>query len=327
MLEITFRNLEKITKSVFKKKGKLLTEIESSRNKDIREIAIDLAYNILKNLGYDFKFHSTPIYQLANILNIEEKIEKNILREAELYKTRKGWAVIHREGTREERRRFSLCHEIAHIILSSVNEQLSHLDNEKIEKFCDMIAAELLVPSYLFEVYTLNEVQTAVSCFLSAGVEKDDNEIKATNGPRLNFSIFEAMRNHLRVSRLVLAQQLHWTKFLNNCESGIILSWESVNRYTGRTPALRVTYTALPTWGYLPINRRIKNIGLFSALVAFDSLDHFESIKWKEAIKVKEKKENKWPQKEIESCGEHTLISFNHEKYMVTTLNWPKPKE
>jgi|GEM_PF-5879559 len=257
MLEITSRNLEKITKSVFKKKGKLLTEIESLRNKDIREIARDLAYNILKNLGYDFKFHSTPIYQLVNILNIEEKVTKNILREAELYKTRNGWAVIHREGTREQRRRFSLCHEIAHILLSCVNEHLSYLGNEKIEKFCDMIAAELLLPSYLFEVYTLNEVQTAVSRFLPAGVEKDNNE-KATNRPRLNFSIFEAMRNHLRVSRLVLAQQLHWTKFLNNCESGIILSWESVNRYTGRTPALRVAYTALPTWGYLPINRRKK---------------------------------------------------------------------
>lgn len=314
------RGVKEILASILEQRRNFLLEKMTplKENKILRELAKDLAYKMLEEIGYDFKFYPTPIPELAGFLNIKEEKSNKVLGDAELYKKGNDWTVIHRDGIVSERKRFSLAHEIGHVLLSYVTEYLSTLDQYRIENFCNMIAAELLAPSYIFENSSLDEVLKDVA--------KSGNEIETPKElPRLNFAIFELMRKHLLVSRFVLVQQLHWTKFLDDCETGIIISAESVNRFTGRTPALRTIYIASPTWGFIPTNMRLKNMGLFSALPAFNRLRSWESEKWRETIKVKEKKARKWLSTSIESYGEHVVPYFTkNNKYMVTTLSWKK---
>lgn len=330
MLEKTSGNfLEEISKSVLSENMKLFCEKErNSRDKKLmKKLAKDLVNNIFENIGYNFEFRPTPIDELIKILSINEEFEENTLRETELYEVENGYTVIHRNGTSKERRRFSLCHEIAHILLGYVTEDLTNLPKDNIEKFCNMIAAELLVPSRLFEIHVLDEILPSISN-LHKETGRSDAKLRIRSElPQLNFSIFEAMRKYLQVSRFLLVQQLNWTNFLNGCKSGIIVSWESVSISTGRTPALRVRYTALPLWCFIPMNTRIKNIGLFSAPTIFNSIDYLDVKKWRETIEVKEKRSGKWLQEScfLPSYGEHVVLpSSKDKKYLFTTLSLEK---
>jgi len=297
----------------------------------------EIVYCLLYEVGYKFNFTSTPVELIPNFLGIKVDINKKLITGAELQKRGNNWIIsvspnqttfFSGKVVFTERGRFSLTHEIIHFLMHYIAEKFPHIaktysldlspnESNRNERLCDNISAELLAPSYLFQDYSLKHVTGEKNYLLDIGA-------------------IEWFRKTLNISRFVLIQQLHHTKIIEESECGIIISFFNVNRNTGRSPALRVRYRALPRWGFIPENIKLSSIGLSSALCIFDDFEYGKTGKWKNKIKVHEKKITikeeekleKWMPKVFESYGQHVAYSYGEQqRYVITTLNWPSPQK
>jgi hypothetical protein len=314
----------------------LISNIYQKGIKSQKNFLKEIVYSLLVKAGYKFDFMPTPIEKIPNILGIKVVISEKIMTEAELRWTEKGWIIkISPEQTTHfsgetgytERGRFSLAHEIAHFLLiyiskkfpylaESYNINVSQNNRKNYEKLCNYISAELLAPAYLFQN--------------SSSIQHFKKRFN-THRALLEIKVLESLQKILITSRFVIIQQLHHTKILEESESGIIISFFDVNRNTGRTPALRVRYRALPRWGFIPENIKLSRIGLSSAIGVFHDFGYGIPRAWSGKIKVQEKnkdsgKEGKWMSKILESYGQHASYPYGEQgRYLITTLHWPHP--
>ena len=284
---------------------------KSERNKRriLRSMAREISYGVLDRAGYDFSFKRTPLEEIAKSLNIRQIQSRYVLGEATLQKTGNSWTVTHLFGLSNQRQRFSLAHEIAHIFLKLAEKNYASIRNdEKIEEFCDRIAAELIVPEKLFEVNEFNEIVGKLAGYLNYS----DFEDLHLNGPKLSINIIEGMRKHLYASRDTLIRQLHWTKFLDECNSGILCCTKSFNRKTGRLLDLRVLYAASPSWMFIPNNKRVKSVINVNVSHFLENLKDNEKYSQKIQISTKIKKEdNRWSKEvNLECIAEFTTYSY-----------------
>lgn len=92
---------------------------------------------------------SPSLEALANNLGVAEIVEENLPFEGGLFTIpEKGLVIKLKAGSLPSRKRFTLAHEIAHLLLGTVPAQRSgYHDDPELERACDTIAAELLMPS------------------------------------------------------------------------------------------------------------------------------------------------------------------------------------
>ena len=294
----------------------------------------ELIFAILEHIGYKFSLaRPTPVEKLRILLGLDLTFSADLSGDAHSIKKEGGWEIAiasdqaYLDGSQQwltERGRFSLAHEIAHFILHYIEEELTEiastlqLSEENAEQLCDLISAELLLPSSLFERASLNDIP-------AVGREKPFHKESFL----LSIRLLENLRKSLGVSRIALIRKLNHTHILDEAESGIIISAFGVTRSTGRSPALRIFKASTPSWGFIPENTKVSTIGLESAVHAFNVLKYGETKEWKERLRVSERSGmnigNKWSPRMLDTWGEHAPYRFTaRETYLMTSFKWSK---
>jgi len=92
----------------------------------------------------------TDLDAIAKRLGVREVISADIHADGELRRRGDGYTIVVSSNQSAARRRFTLAHELAHVIVKrSPSETAS---GRELERLCDDIAAELLMPASMFRV-------------------------------------------------------------------------------------------------------------------------------------------------------------------------------
>lgn len=124
--------------------GSLCTK---SGNVDV--VAEDLARNLLKRLNIS-SHPPVDLNKVAKLMGVTRIIPRKQVEEGRLERNRAGTLIYVRAGSSFARRRFTIAHEIGHLLLSGDNEALQAYRSRTRtteERFCDDFAAALLIPS------------------------------------------------------------------------------------------------------------------------------------------------------------------------------------
>jgi hypothetical protein len=306
----------------------------------------EFVHGILENVGYLFDFSPTPIDKIESLFNVKIDRNKRCISDAELLKSLDGWIVRLQSGP-DSRLRFSRAHELAHIFLISLvdkgfeseiinrNRLVSLKLGRELETLCNQIAAELIAPSTLFADKTFRELERTLLQFIkfkNIKFPRDGTEI-VDGRPNFSLNLLSCLCLKMELSLPVILLRLHHSRILDSSETGFILSTEAFNVNTGRKLALRVNISSLPSWGYIPKNVRLANIGMNSAIDAFNTLTMKKRFRWNGCLNVTEKSsknsysEPRWcPKKVLNTYGEHTVAGDTAKgRSIISSLNWPKP--
>jgi len=132
----------------------MLVDISPPRTK--REIVLERARQLVKSAGITKP--PVDIEKLAHFLGVQRIVQVDFARtDACLLPGRNGHTILVKETSSQRRRRFSIAHELGHILLGASSIKLrGHIldkSNDKLnkeEQLCNQIAAELLMPEPLF---------------------------------------------------------------------------------------------------------------------------------------------------------------------------------
>jgi hypothetical protein len=80
-------------------------------------------------------------------------IQGDIFGSGELRRAAGGFEIVYAKDLAPSRRRFTIAHEIAHIAIIQTGPRAPTAGRE-VERLCDLIAVELLMPRSVFEAYT-----------------------------------------------------------------------------------------------------------------------------------------------------------------------------
>jgi hypothetical protein len=88
------------------------------------------------------------IEALAFVLGVERIVEADLFEDGRLERDSIRTQIYVRQGGSPERRRFTIAHEVAHLVLAHPNRQFvaRRLSRGDEERFCDQLAARLLLP-------------------------------------------------------------------------------------------------------------------------------------------------------------------------------------
>jgi len=281
-----------------------LLEQELNKNKSPNKAVSNLIINLFGIHNYSFELKPSPIEEIAEFIGLKPDYEKKEpLTDASLHK---DGTVLFRDPSDEIECRFSLGHEVGHVIINSLEKiNKDYLKRVGItrewygpakwydkEYFCDRIAREFVCPKYI--------VNNSLIGFL-----KDNGGLKSET--------FNTISEKLQISYETLTQQLDRTQLLNELKSGVLISGFSINKY-GRNPTTRIFYQALPKY-FEPIeyltsvyDLRLNFVGTF--------MDGFQqSGKFNGEIKLKFRKGKK-EFKEFKISGENI-----REKDVITIFN------
>lgn len=203
----------------------------------------------------------------------------------------------------EARRRFTLAHEIGHILIAEASgRQLHETSGIKAERLLDEFASRVLLPDYL------------LADWLSA---RRDFSIK----------ILEDGTKDLQVSMMVLVKRIGQTQLLDNVEKGIIVGSVAVSRRAKSEPALRVNQVACPSWGFLPMNRRFSSIGLQGAAEIFERQATTGVMNGLAKIQVKRLPSYRWTA--LSTSLEYKIyrVRTTGERFMLLVIEWPRPSD
>ena len=105
----------------------------------------DLAQNILESSATP-TMPPVDVFHVAAALGIQI-VEQPLIEDGRLERTSDGFRVLLKQDASIQRKRFTLAHELGHILLSGgALLQFSDLHPNNIERFCDALAASLLLP-------------------------------------------------------------------------------------------------------------------------------------------------------------------------------------
>lgn len=165
---MTFKEKYKIIKAILKGKKICYNEFE---NRDVIEMAKHINIT-LENLAKDILINNDMLKLPVNLIeiatnhNIEvyyEKLPEGISGAIKYNKEKEKYQILIEESEPDNRKRFTLAHELAHFFLKDVNKDKLHYDvayrgakNDK-EKRADYFAGALLMEeSMLRRLYKIN---------------------------------------------------------------------------------------------------------------------------------------------------------------------------
>ena len=92
----------------------------------------------------------TNLDALCARLNVGEIVDDDIPVVGELRRENGGFRILCAAGQSAVRRRFTIAHELAHVLFESSGPRAPHVGAD-LERLCDMLAAEILMPKAVFE--------------------------------------------------------------------------------------------------------------------------------------------------------------------------------
>jgi IrrE N-terminal-like domain len=91
----------------------------------------------------------TDLDAIARALNIHEIVPEDLAMSGELRRNGKGFKLVYSAYLSPGRKRFTIAHEIGHAIILGSGPRAPRTGQE-LERICDMIAVELLMPETVF---------------------------------------------------------------------------------------------------------------------------------------------------------------------------------
>jgi hypothetical protein len=111
---------------------------------------IDTAVGLLvSELLQDVSTVPTDLDALGARLDILEFRAENLPFSGELRRNGKGLEIVYSIHLEDDRRRFTIAHELGHALLERAGKSLPHSGTE-VERLCDKFAAEILMPKDIF---------------------------------------------------------------------------------------------------------------------------------------------------------------------------------
>jgi hypothetical protein len=92
----------------------------------------------------------TDLDALGQKLDVREIRYESFPGSGELYKDRKGYRIVCSSDQPQARQRFTVAHELAHVILDRTGRNAPRA-GESVERLCDTLATECLMPTAIFE--------------------------------------------------------------------------------------------------------------------------------------------------------------------------------
>jgi len=264
-----------------------------------RSLIDQLSEALLERAGYDFSLRPAPLDRLAKMFRIRFLPPEVSAFPAVLRMNRGRWEVRFSLGQSYARKRFSLAHEIGHIVWEAVR-QLHDLElkvkefaleagvrplkeaikaKEKgsessqriyehawIERFCNELAAALLIHPRVIQGLRVEDLMRMDDLGHPGSAAHPDD------CPLLRAMMLEDLATRLEVSLTTLTRSLHKSAVLAELKSGILISSFKSNPTSGKRPALRIDYSSTPDRIFIARHQKVKVVGLQSALWAFDNL-------------------------------------------------------
>lgn len=202
---------------------------------DIKVAAELMAQRELKETGFRF----SSIVEVAARHDILPLVrEMSYGPSGSVERSGERFVISLRMGESEARRRFTLAHELGHILIArAAGRELRDTTGQKTERFLDEFAGRLLLsPQQLVD--WAQKVQSGLSI---ENLERGARE--------------------MLVSIRLLVKRLGECGLLDTFRRGVIIGAVARSRKAKKEPALRIHQVATPSWGFLPLNRRFSSIG------------------------------------------------------------------
>lgn len=207
----------------------------------------------------------------------------------------------------EARRRFTLAHEIGHIVIAkAAGRDLGEAGGARVERLLDEFASRIVLPDRLLD------------------------EWREHIGGNVSIRALEEATKKLDVSMTVLVKRLGQGNALDWTQKAIIVGAVARSRKAKREPTLRIQHVATPSWGFIPLNRRLSSVGLgaSSALFAEAVAIRRTSAVARYSAKIMVKRTPKFAWTEIDSIVENRAYRTRAgEYYLLAVFDWPSPAE
>ena len=135
---------------------------------------------VVADLMHDVDCPPTDLDHLGQKLGVREVALEQLPGSGELHKTKTGYRIVCSTDQPVSRQRFTVAHELAHIILETSGRNAPRSGIE-VERICDSLAAECLMPTSVFlrflpdrivaadisrlaEIFTTSRTATAIRC-------------------------------------------------------------------------------------------------------------------------------------------------------------------
>lgn len=150
------------------------------------------------------------------------------------------------------RRKFTIAHELAHLLF---HNKILTIEDVDIEQLCDYFAFNLLMPAKHFEIFARDIIESDFS-----------------------FETLEKIKDHFQVSLESMILRLNGLKLIENPHRFILIFKENINKFTECDKKLRVYRRVLPKKSdfYIPENIGGDTLGLPAEELA--KLGNLESL-------------------------------------------------
>ena len=129
----------------------------------------DAVKNVIAELIRGVACPPTDLDEVGRRVGAHEISYENFPGSGELHKEREGYRIVCSSDQPRPRQRFTVAHELAHVILDRTGRNAPRA-GDSVERVCDVLAAECLMPTSVFEAQlpaapTLNDVMNLAQTF------------------------------------------------------------------------------------------------------------------------------------------------------------------
>jgi hypothetical protein len=129
----------------------------------------DAAVRVVTELLSDVTCPPTDLVALGRKIDVREIVYESFPGSGELHRVKNGYRILCSSDQAPARQRFTVAHELAHIILARANGKAPR-DGPDVERLCDLLATECLMPTAVFDSeipreLTLRAVSTLADTF------------------------------------------------------------------------------------------------------------------------------------------------------------------
>jgi Zn-dependent peptidase ImmA (M78 family) len=106
---------------------------------------------VISKLLEDLPLPPTELGALAKRVGVVDIRDERLPGSGELRRLKNGFQIVYSADLDAGRRRFTIAHEIGHVVLAACGTKCSGA--KELERICDKIAAEILMPAASFRIY------------------------------------------------------------------------------------------------------------------------------------------------------------------------------
>ncbi len=106
--------------------------------------------HVMAELLEDVACPPTDLMGIGRRLGVKDIFYESFPGSGELHKEKDGYRIVCSSDQPRSRQRFTIAHELGHVILESTGRNAPR-EGDSVERVCDIIAAECLMPTLVFE--------------------------------------------------------------------------------------------------------------------------------------------------------------------------------